>query len=108
MRSATRVIRGAALALVVAATWLGGLGRVARADDAAAPVYRAVIDRAELEPAAVGGTRLTVELSALDLYGKLLDLSDPKSIKLMVSGSTLAAPYARGVYGATSSDTTVA
>lgn len=106
MRCATRVIGGAVLALVVV-TVLGGLGRVARADDAAPPTYRAVIDRADLEPASIGGTRLTVELSALDLYGKLLDLSDPRSIKLMVGGSKLDAPYARGVYGQTSSDTAI-
>jgi hypothetical protein len=105
MRSAARVIGGAVLALVVGATDLGGLGR-ARADDAA-PLYRVVIDRADLEPASVGGARLTVELSALDLYGKLLDLSDPRSIKLMVGGSKLDAPYARGAYGATSSDTAI-
>jgi hypothetical protein len=110
MRSAARVIGRVVLALVVAVTWLGGLGelgRSARADDAAPPTYRAVVDRADLEPASVGGTRLTVELSALDLYGKLLDLSDPRSIKLMVGGSKLDAPYARGAYGATSSDTAI-
>lgn len=95
------MIGGAVLALVVT------LPRVARADDAAPPAYRAVVDRADLEPAAVGGTRLTVELSALDLYGKLLDLGDPKSIKLTVGGSKLDAPYARGVYGATSADTAI-
>jgi hypothetical protein len=107
MRSAARVIGGAVLALGVGVLCLGGLGRDARADDAAPPIYRAVIDRADLEPASIGGTRLTVELSALDLHGKLLDLSDPKSIKLMVGGSKLDAPYARGVYGATSSDTAI-
>ena len=107
MRSAARVNGGAVLALVVGVIWLGGLGRLAWADDAAPPSYRAVIDRADLEPASIGGTRLTVELSALDLYGKLLDLSDPKSIKLMVGGSKLDAPYARGAYGATSSETAI-
>ncbi len=98
------------VALAVGVTWLGGLGglgRSARAEDAAPPSYRAVIDRANLEPASIGGTRLTVELSALDLYGKLLDLSDPRSIKLMVGGIKLDAPYARGAYGATSSDTAI-
>jgi hypothetical protein len=106
MRSA-RVNGGAGLALVVGVICLVGLGRLARADDAAPPSYRAVVDRADLEPASIGGTRLTVELSALDLYGKLLDLSDPKSIKLMVGGSKLDAPYARGAYGATSSETAI-
>jgi hypothetical protein len=106
MRCATRVIGGVVLALVVGVAALGGLGS-ARADDAAPPTYRAVVDRVDLEPASIGGTRLIVELSALDLYGKLLDLSDPKSIKLMVGGSKLDAPYARGVYGQTSSDTAI-
>ncbi|HEX3762447.1 MAG TPA: FHA domain-containing protein [Kofleriaceae bacterium] len=101
MRSATRVIGGAALALAVV------VAGVARADDAGPPIYRAVLDRADLEPASIGGARLIVELSALDLYGKLLDLSDPRSIKLMVGSSKLDAPYARGVYGATSSDTAI-
>jgi len=101
------VIGRGVLALVVGVACLAGLGRSARADDAAPPTYRAVIDRADLEPASIGGTRLTVELSALDLFGKLLDLSDPKSIKLMVGGSKLDAPYARGAYGATSSDTAI-
>jgi FHA domain len=104
MRSA-RVNGGAAL--VVGVICLAGLGRLARADGAAPPSYRAVVDRADLEPASIGGTRLTVELSALDLYGKLLDLSDPRSIKLMVGGSKLDAPYARGAYGATSSETAI-
>lgn len=92
--------------LALALAWLAGSG-TARADDTAPPSYRAVIDRVDLEPASIGGTRLIVELSALDLYGKLLDLGDPKSIKLMVGGSKLDAPYARGVYGATSSDTAI-
>src|SRR6185436_11415738 len=107
MRSAARVIGGAVLALVVGVAGLGAFGRSARADNAAPPTYRAVVDRADLEPASVGGTRLTVELSALDLYGKLLDLSDPRSIKLMVGGSKLEAPYARGAYGATGADTAI-
>ncbi|HEX3479501.1 MAG TPA: FHA domain-containing protein [Kofleriaceae bacterium] len=113
MWSAARVNGGAVLALVLGVICLGGLGGLggfggaARADDAAPPTYRAVVDRADLEPASIGGTRLTVELSALDLYGKLLDLSDPKSIRLMVGGSKLDAPYARGAYGATSSETAI-
>jgi hypothetical protein len=107
MRCATRVIGRVVLALVVGVASLAALG-TARADDTAPPSYRAVVDRVDLEPASIGGTRLTVELSALDLYGKLLDLSDPKSIKLLVGGSKLDAPYARGVYGQTSSDTAIA
>jgi hypothetical protein len=81
--------------------------RVAAADEAGPPSYRAVIDRVDLEPASFGGLRLHVELSALTLQGQLLDLSDPKSIKLMVGGSKLDAPYARGSFGATSGDAAI-
>jgi hypothetical protein len=101
MRSATCVI-GVAL-LVLAAR-----PAVAFADEAGPSSYRAVIDRVDLEPASIGGLRLRVRLSALALQGQLLDLSDPKSIKVMVGGTRLDAPYARGFYGATSSDTAIA
>src|SRR5215470_14172794 len=104
MRSATCVF-GVAL-LVLAAR--GALApRTASADDAAPASYRAVIDRIELEPASIGGLRLRVALSAMALQGQRLDLSDPKSIKLMVGGGKLDAPFARGLYGDTSSDTAV-
>jgi hypothetical protein len=77
-------------------------------DDAAAPSsYRAVIDRVDLEPAAIGGLRLRVALSALAVQGQVLALSDPKAIKLMVGGSKLDAPYARGSYGATGADAAI-
>ena len=69
MRSATCVI---GVALCVLAARPG----VARADDAAPSSYRAVIDRVDLEPAAIGGLRLRVKLSALALQGQLLDLND--------------------------------
>lgn len=91
------------VALLVLIAYPGG----AAADDAAPPSYRAVIDRVELEPASIGGLRLQVDLSALTLQGQRLDLGDPKSIKLVVGGSKLDAPYARGVYGATSSETAI-
>ena len=55
----------------------------------------------------IGGLRLRVELSALAIGGQLLDLSDPKSIKLMVGGSKLDAPYSLGAYGGTGADTAV-
>jgi hypothetical protein len=100
MRSATRVIGGALLVLLARPA-------VAPADDTAPASYRAVIDRVELEPASIGGLRLRVELSALALGGQLLDLSDPRSIKLMVGGSKLDAPYSLGAYGATGADTAI-
>jgi hypothetical protein len=74
---------------------------VAPADDAAPASYRAVVDRVDLEPASIGGLRLRVQLSALALQGQMLPLSDPKAIKLMVGGSKLEAPFARGIYSAT-------
>src|ERR1044071_9923278 len=102
MRLATSVI-GVALFVLAAGPGL------ARADDApSGPAsYRAVIDRVDLEPASIGGLRLRVELSALALQGQLLDLSDSKSIKLMIGGSKLDAPHARGLYGETGSDTAI-
>lgn len=99
MRSATCVIGGALLVLAA---------RPAQADDGAPASYRAVIDRVDLEPASVGGLRLRVELSALAIGGQQLDLTDPKSIKLMVGGGKLEAPYALGRYGATGADTAIA
>jgi hypothetical protein len=80
---------------------------VAQADDAAPSSYRAVIDRVDLEPAAVGGLRLRVKLSALALQGQLIDLNGPKTIKLMIGGSKVEAPYALGMYGATNADTAI-
>jgi hypothetical protein len=102
MRLVTCVI-GVALFVLAAGPGL------ARADDVpSGPAsYRAVIDRVDLEPASIGGFRMRVELSAMALQGQRLDLSDPKSIKLMVSGSKLDAPYARGLYGDTGSDTAI-
>jgi hypothetical protein len=100
MRSATCVIGGALLVLAARPA-------AAPADDTAPASYRAVIDRVDLEPASIGGLRLRVELSALALGGQLLDLSDPKSIKLMVGGSKLEAPYSLGAYGGTGADTAI-
>lgn len=100
MRSATCVIGGALLVLVARPA-------PAPADDTAPASYRAVIDRVDLEPASIGGLRLRVELSALAMGGQLLDLSDPRSIKLLVGGSKLEAPYALGAYGATGADTAI-
>ncbi len=96
---------GSTRALVVAAALaaLAAAPRTARADDS----YRATIDRVELEPASIGGLRLRVYLSAVAIQGQLLDLTDPKSIKAIVGGSELRAPYAVGAYGATAADTAI-
>jgi hypothetical protein len=78
----------------------------ARADDTK-PSYRAVIDRVDFEPASIGGTRLRIYLSALTLQGQLIDLWEPKSLKLVLGGSERKAPYSLGVYGATKDDTAI-
>ena len=101
MRSATCVIGGALLVLAARPS-------VAPADDGGPASYRAVIDRVDLEPASIGDLRLRIELSALALQGQRLDLTDPKSIRLMVGGSKLEAPFALGTYGATNADTAIA
>src|SRR5580698_4678355 len=89
-------------ALVIALLVLGTI--TARADDDPThPAYRAVVDRAELEPASITGVRLRVYLSALAIGGQMLDLTDPKSIKLYVGGSEKKFPYALGTYSATGS-----
>jgi hypothetical protein len=66
--------------------------------------YRAVIDRIDFEPAAVGGFRLRVYVSALTLAGQLLDLTEPKSIKMLAGKSEIRAPYALGNFAATQTD----
>jgi hypothetical protein len=93
------------LRALVIALFVMGLGTItARADDDPThPAYRAVVDRAELEPASITGLRLRVYLSALAIGGQMLDLSDPKSIKLYVGGSEKKFPYALGTYAATGS-----
>ena len=76
-------------------------------DEHAKLSYRAVVDRVELEPAALTGYRLRVHLSALALQGQLLDLTDPKSIKLYLGASEKKLPYALGTYEATASQTAI-
>ncbi len=72
---------------------------IARADDdPTKPSYRAVIDRVDYEPSAITGYRLRVYLSALAIDGQLLDLTDPKSIKLYVGGGAKQVPYALGTW----------
>ena len=100
MRSATCVIGGALLVLAARPA-------VAPADEGGPASYRAVIDRVDLEPASIGDLRLRIELSALAIQGQRLDLSDPKSIRLMIGGGKLEAPFALGTYGATSADTAI-
>jgi hypothetical protein len=100
MRLATCVI-GVALGVLAARP------AVVLADETTQWSYRAVIDRVDLEPAAVGGLRLRIELSALALQGQVLDLTDPKSIRLMIGGGKVEAPYALGTYGATNADTAI-
>jgi len=87
----------ALLALCIAAT----------AASAAETNYRAVIDRVELEPAAIGGYRLRVYMSALALQGQTLDLSDSKSIRLYLGSRPYSLPFALGTYDATASDTDI-
>ncbi len=100
----TRVLALAGLAWLVLASPARADGQ---GDDAAHPSYRAVIDRVDLEPASITGYRLRVYLSALALQGHLLDLTDPKSIKLMIGSSEKKIPYTLGSYSATTSDTEI-
>jgi len=82
-------------------------GRSRADDDPTRPSYRAVIDRVELEPASITGLRLRVYLSALAIGGQLLDLSDPKSIKLYLGANQRQYPYALGTYDATGGATEI-
>ena len=78
--------------------------RPAHAQPESGSTYRAVIDRADLEPAAVGGYRLRVYVSALSLDGTLLELGEAKSIKLLAGRSALSAPFAVGRFAASDTD----
>jgi hypothetical protein len=75
----------------------------ARAQEATS-TYRAVLDRADLEPASVGGYRLRVYVSALSLDGQILDLTEPKSLKMTASRTEIRAPYALGTFAAAQTD----
>lgn len=77
----------------------------ARAQEAAKVSTRAVVDRVLHEPASIGGTRLQIHLSALDLNGKRLLLEEAGEIKTFLGSSELKEPYSLGVYGATGSAT---
>lgn len=98
MRSVTCAI-GVALCVLVASF------STAAANEA--PAYRAIIDRVDLEPSPLGGLRLRIAVSALALQGQLLDLTDRKTVKVMVGGSKLDAPYAIGTYGTQNADTAI-
>jgi len=64
-------------------------------------MYRyAVIDRADLEPSTIGGFRLRLYISALSLDGKILDLTEPGSIKMFANHNEFRAPYALGNFAA--------
>jgi hypothetical protein len=65
---------------------------------------RVVIDRIEQEPSTLGGNRVRVYVSALSPLGGMLDLTDPKGIKLLAS-SEIKAPFAIGRYAGTDSQT---
>ena len=80
----------------------------ARADDETEKsTYRVVIDRVEHEPAAIGGERLRVYVSATSLQGGQLDLTDPKGMKLLAGASEVKAPFAIGRYAETDSHTAI-
>ena len=77
-------------------------------EDTSKASYRAVLDRVDLEPSSLTGYRMRVYLSALALQGQLLDLTDPKSIKLYLGASEKKkVPYALGRYDATGADTAI-
>ena len=101
-------VRSGAL-LVAAALSLVLCPPAARADsdDGTRSIYRGVIDRVDVEPATIGGYRLRIYLSALALQGQVLDLTDPKSLKLYLGTSEEKSPYALGRYAATDADTAI-
>lgn len=62
--------------------------------------YRVSLDRVDYEPASVTGTRLRVYVSAMSLQGQILDLTDPKQVRLYVGNSEKKLPFALGRYDA--------
>jgi len=80
---------------------------VAQAAPARGDEFRAVVDRVDLEPSSLGGNRLRVYLSALTINGQLLDLTDPKAIKLVIGNSEKKQPFALGHYNALEADTAI-
>jgi hypothetical protein len=88
--------------IVVALAVLCG---IAHADEDR-PSYHTIVDRVELEPAAVTGFLLRVHVSALALEGGRLDL-DPRNIKLFIGPIEKKAPLALGSYDATGGETAI-
>ncbi len=95
--------RAFVLALLAATLVVGARARAQPADDAKTS-YRVSLDRVDYEPAAITGTRLRLYLSATSLQGQILDLTDPKQIRLYVGTSEKKLPFALGTYDA-SADT---
>ena len=91
-----------ALALLVATS----VAHAQPADDAK-PTYHLTVDRVDLEPASITGYRLRVYLSALSLQGQLLDLGDPKSIRLFLGSSEKKIPFSLGTYDQTQGETEI-
>ena len=81
------------------------LARPARSEDEEPTKlsYRVVVDGVDHQPAAITGTRMTIQLSALTIQGQRIDLADPKSIKTFLGSSELKAPYSLGTFGDTDS-----
>lgn len=87
---------------------LGTVAMPVRADDEAThQSYFSVVDRVDVEPSSLTGYRLRVYLTAHALGGQLLDLTDPKSIKLYVGSGEKKVPYALGTYAETDSETAI-
>ncbi|HEY5936918.1 MAG TPA: FHA domain-containing protein [Kofleriaceae bacterium] len=78
----------------------------AHADDEPVDVStsRVVVDRVDLEPSVLGGTRLRVFVSAVTQQGKVVDLTEPKSLKINAGNTNLNLPYALGRFGASKSE----
>ncbi|HEY0253026.1 MAG TPA: hypothetical protein VGC41_15930, partial [Kofleriaceae bacterium] len=69
--------------------------------------YRLVVDRVDLEPASITGQRLRVYVSATSLQGQLLDLSDPKAVRLYLGQSEKKYPFALGRYEGSANETAI-
>lgn len=92
---------GAALALLLALAWPAAADDAD--DEAARTTYRLTLDRAELSPAAIGGQRLHVFVSAMTLEGSWLEL-EPGTLEITAGASKLDEPATTGFYGATHGD----
>lgn len=86
--------------LVVDVVGSGGRRAEAQPAEDVKSSYRVSLDRVDYEPASITGTRLRVYLSAMSLQGQILDLTDPKQIRLYVGASEKKLPFALGRYDA--------